>query len=163
MAWVARYATDAPVAVLDLGGRDVGGPWGGSPRKQFPQATVYTVVDMADGPDVDVIADASAWTPDRDYDVVVSMECFEHTAVWPAIVGTAFAALVPGGLFVATMAGPGRPPHGALGADVPGPGEWYRNVGLDDLRRVLTAAGFVDVVVDQQFAPCDVRCAAWKP
>ena len=52
MAWVAQHATDAPVTVLDLGGRGnrVDAQWSGSPRYLFPNA-VYRVLDLVDGPD----------------------------------------------------------------------------------------------------------------
>ena len=155
--WVRRHATDEPVTVLDLGGRDNNG----SPRGLFPAAE-YRVLDLTDGPDVDVVADAAAWTPDREYDVVVCTEVFEHTAAWPAICRTAFAALRPGGRFVATMAGPGRPAHGAWGEPAPGPGEHYANVDPDALRAALADAGFAEITVDVQSSPADVRAVATR-
>lgn len=157
MEWVAQHATPEPVTVLDLGGRDNNG----SPRRLFPAAD-YTVLDIADGPDVDVVADASTWEPDRKFDVVVSTELFEHTPVWPAICRTAYRALAPGGTFIATMAGPNRPAHGAWGGPAPEPGEWYRNIDPDELRQALTAAGFDPVTVDVQANPSDVRVVARK-
>jgi SAM-dependent methyltransferase len=159
-SWVAAHATTEAVAVLDIGGRDVGGPWGGSVHEFFPDAD-YTVLDIVDGPDVDIVADAATWTPDRLFDVVVAVECFEHTWVWPEICSTAFQALRSGGRLVATMAGPGRAPHGALGQPKPGPGEWYANVAPDDLAHVLKGQGWADIVVDQ--TGLDVRAVATKP
>lgn len=159
--WIANNAaTDAAVAVLDIGGRDVGGPWGGSVRGLFPNALRYTVLDAAAGEDVDVVADAATWQPDRPYDVVVAVECFEHTAVWPGICAMALRALRPGGEFATTMAGPGRTPHGALGAPAPAPGEYYANVAPDDLRAVLDAQGWVSVIVQQH--GLDLRAVARK-
>jgi len=163
MAWIAEHATSDVVKVLDIGGRDVTGPWGGSPRHLFPHAAVYDVLDITAGPDVDIVADAATWQPNgRRYDVVVSAECFEHTSSWPAIVRTAYAALKPGGRFIATMAGPGRPPHGALGAPGLEVGEHYANVQPAHLRRVLEQAGFIDWHIDQQHAPADVRAVATR-
>jgi SAM-dependent methyltransferase len=163
MAWIAAHATSDTVEVLDIGGRDVGGDWGGSPRGHFPNASVYHVLDIADGPDVDIVADASTWQPNgRRYDVVISAECFEHTDAWPAICRTAYAACKPDGLFIATMAGPGRRPHGALGAHDLERGEHYANIRPERLRAVLEQAGFIDVVVDQQNDPADVRAVAYK-
>lgn len=159
MAWVAAHATTEPVAVLDLGGRDTNG----SPRRLFPNATVYRVLDAVDGPDVDVLADAATWVPDREYDAVICTELFEHTPIWPDICLTAYKALRPGGRLIATMAGPGRPPHGAWGAAYLTRGEWYANVDPGRLREVLTAVGFTGVVVDQQFNPADVRAVATRP
>ncbi len=160
MAWVAEHATTDPVTVLDLGGRFVNG----SPRDLFTNATVYRVLDIADGPNVDIVADAATWTPDREYDVVLATELFEHAAEWPRIVLTAFKALRPGGMFVATMAGPGRPVHsGVDGGGWLHPGEHYANVHPDALLDVLKAAGFVDITVDVQPSPSDVRCVATRP
>jgi hypothetical protein len=159
-AWVQRYATAEPVTVLDIGGRNING----SVRDLFPNATVYTAVDIAEGPGVDVVADAANWAPGREYDVVVCTEVFEHTASWPQICVTAFKACVSGGLFIATMAGPGRPAHSAVdGGWQLHPGEYYCNVDPDRLRRELEGCGFADVTVDHQFSPADVRAVATKP
>lgn len=156
-AWVARHATSEPVAVLDLGGRDING----NSRPLFPNATVYRVLDIADGPNVDVVADASTWTPDAEYDVVVCTEVFEHTPSWPRICATAFKACSPGGRFIATMAGPGRPEHSAVdGGWVLHPGEYYGNVDPVELRTILESCGWKGIVVDQQHSPADVRCRA---
>lgn len=157
--WVARYGTTDPVRVLDIGGRNING----TVRGLFPAAD-YTSLDIIAGDGVDIVADASTWTPTREYDVVVCCEVFEHTAVWPEIIATAFAALRPGGLFVATMAGPGRAPHSAIdGSHQLYPGEWYANVEPDDLKGALIDAGFDDVVVEHLPAQGDVRGAAVRP
>lgn len=159
-AWVQRHATTEPVTVLDIGGRNING----TVKDLFPNAAVYLAMDIADGPGVDVVADAATWTPDREYDVVVCCEVFEHTAVWPQICRTAFTACASGGLFIATMAGPGRPAHSAVdGGWQLWPGEYYGNVDPGRLERELKACGFVDVIVDQQFRPADVRAVAVKP
>jgi hypothetical protein len=164
MSWVAAHATTEPVTVLDIGGRDVTGPWGGSPRSLFPGATCYHVLDIEPGPDVDIVADAATWNPNgRRYNIVVAMEVFEHTDRWPAICRTAYDALSPGGKVILTMAGPGRPPHGALGAPGLEPGEHYANIRPERLRAVLHWAGFMGVIIDQQRAPADVRAVATKP
>lgn len=158
--WVNRYAPKgAAPSVLDIGGRDING----SIRSLFPDASDYRVLDIAAGPNVDVVADAATWTPDREYDVVVSCEVFEHTAVWPDICATAYKACKPGGIFIATMAGPGRPAHSAVdGKFRLHPGEYYGNVDPDELRSVLQGCGWREVLVDQQQRPADVRAVAWK-
>jgi hypothetical protein len=156
--WVARLATDQPVSVLDLGGFDVNG----TPRALFPNADPYIVLDIMDGPNVDIIADAALWTPDRECGVILTTEVFEHTPVWPQICETAYAACEPGGLFIATMAGPGRAPHSAVDGGPLRPGEHYENVDPAELRRVLEDCGWRDIVVDYQPKPADVRAAAMK-
>lgn len=158
--WVKEHAPDAQ-SVLDIGGRDVNG----TVHDLFPNATVYTVLDAMPGDNVDIVADASTWTPDRQYDVVVCCEVFEHTAVWREICTTAYLGLRPGGTFIATMGGPGRAPHSAVdGGHILQPGEHYGNVDPDDLHRTLTVIGFEGITVDQQHHPmADVRAVATRP
>lgn len=152
--WIRRHATTSPCTVLDVGGRDVNG----SPRDLFPRAD-WVRLDCEPGDGVDIVADASGWTPDRLYDVVVCAEVFEHTPAWRAIISTAHAALPPGGLLIATMAGPGREPHSMVdGGPHLRPGEWYANIGTAALHLALEEAGFGGAVVEQ--AGTDVRCAA---
>lgn len=156
--WVRQHAVPG-VDVLDIGGRDING----STRSLFPGSS-WTTLDILPGAGVDVVADASTWVPDREYDVVVCTEVFEHTPSWPQICATSFKACRPGGLFIATMAGPGRPEHSAIdGGWQLHPGEYYGNVDPVELRQVLCDVGFVDVAVDVQTSPCDVRCVATKP
>jgi hypothetical protein len=110
------------------------------------------------------VADAADWDPDgRRWDVVVAAEIFEHTASWPAICRTAYQACAPGGVFIVTTAGPGRPPHSAVdGLLRLLPGEHYANVPASELERVLIETGFVDVVVDSQPSPADTRAVATR-
>lgn len=160
-SWVFQHATREPVAVLDLGGRDINGTM----RVAFPHATVYRTVDLYPGPGVDIVADAATWQPDALYDYVVTTECFEHTPVWPDICETAYKACKPGGTFIATMAGPGRAPHSGIdGTSGLHTGEWYANIHLEELRAVLDDIGWRNIIVDQQVSPqpCDTRCVATK-
>lgn len=159
-AWVAKHATTDAVSVLDIGGRNING----TVRDLFPNATSYTALDIRPGDGVDIVADASAWTTTDAWDVVVCCEVFEHTPVWREICETAFNALRPGGRFIATMAGPGRPIHsGVDGGPTLWPDEYYGNVAMHDLNARLKECGFVDVTVDQQFSPADVRAVATRP
>ena len=156
--WVRRHATP-DVNVLDIGGRDING----TTRSLFP-GSKWTSLDLYPGPCVDFVADATIWVPDLEYDVVVCTEVFEHAPGWPQICATAFKACRPGGLFIATMAGPGRPEHsGVDGGWRLHPGEYYGNVPPGELREVLERVGFAEIVVDTQLNPCDVRCVATKP
>lgn len=159
--WVADHAPRATTgAVLDIGGRNING----TVRSLFPAAGVYTALDIAEGPEVDVVADAATWTPDREYDVVVCCEVFEHTDSWPDICATAFKACREGGMFIATMAGPGRAAHSAVDGQFRlHPGEYYGNVEPAELREVLEVCGWTGIVVDQRPSPADVRAVATKP
>lgn len=155
--WVAQHATDEPVVVLDIGGRDING----TTRALFPNAE-YVALDILPGTRIDIVADAATWKPDRAYDMVVSTEVFEHAEDWRDVVGTAYRALKPGGRLVATMAGPGRGVHSGVDGEWRlHDGEHYENIDPKDLGRVLDAAGFKDVVVD--VLGLDVRCVASRP
>jgi hypothetical protein len=156
--WVSRVATDEPITVLDIGGRDVNGTC----RSLFPNAD-YTVLDIRPAENVDIVADAATWTPDREYDLMLCTEVFEHTEVWPAICMTAYKAVRAGGQFIVTCAGPGRPPHSAVdGRFALHPGEYYANVDPDELRAVLAECGFEDITVEFRANPCDTRAVATK-
>jgi SAM-dependent methyltransferase len=160
MAWVARFATDDPVSVLDLGGRDING----TPRDLFPGATSYTVLDVQMAEGVDIAADAATWDPNgRRWDLVLATELFEHTDQWPQICATAFRALWPGGRFIVTTAAPGRPPHSGIDGGPLHFGEYYANIDPGQLREILTDAGFTEIEVDVQSSPADVRAVATKP
>jgi cyclopropane fatty-acyl-phospholipid synthase-like methyltransferase len=156
--WVTKFGTTEPVSLLDIGGRDVNG----TARPLFPNAAPYLVVDLQPGRNVDIVADAATWEPTREFDVVLSLECFEHTYSWREITATAFKACAPGGAFIVTCAGPGRHPHsGVDGGRRMFPGEEYQNLSTDELGAVLTACGFVDVVLDSLGE--DTRAWARKP
>jgi hypothetical protein len=161
MSWVAGHATTQPVRVIDLGGRFING----SPRHLFPNAAGYTVLDQLPGPNVDIVADASTWDPGgQRFDVALLLEVCEHTPVWPTIIGTAYKVLEPGGCIIVTTAAPGRPVHsGVDGGPVLHPGEQYANIAPADLQQALEAAGFVEITVDIQPSPADVRAVATKP
>src|SRR5690348_12418414 len=109
MDYVSRFASEETIEVLDIGGRSVNG----TARAAFPHAAC-TVLDIRSGDDVDIVADAAAWEPEREWDLVLCTEVFEHTPDYPAICATALKACRPGGRFVVTCAAPGRPPHSAF-------------------------------------------------
>lgn len=157
-AYVEQFATDDPLSVLDIGGRNVNG----SVRDLFPNAD-YTALDILPGEGVDIVANAASWTPDRVYDLVVCTEVFEHTDEWLQILEVAAAACRPGGRIVLTMAGPGRPEHSAIDGGPRRPGEHYANVDPEALDDGLRSAGWVEVEVEYRPSPADTRATATKP
>lgn len=159
MEWVARHAAGSTNrTVIDLGGRDVNG----TTRHLFPLAD-YVTVDIEPGDGVDFVCDAADFQPAEPVDCVVSTEMLEHTPRAAEVVVAAFDMLRPGGVFVGTAAGPGRPPHSAIDGKTLREGEHYENISPTDLAGWLAHAGFVDVVVDQQRRPADVRWLAYRP
>ena len=138
--------------VLDLGGQNVNG----TVHDWFTDA-VITTLDLENA---DIIADATDWYPseDQEWDVVIATEVFEHVQHWPAILDTAWAALVPGGAFITTCASTHRPAHGATGAPAPVLGEWYLNVPPLLLEQEL-AKRFRTYGVEYRYPPGDAY--AW--
>lgn len=124
-------------SVLEIGGRNVNG----TIRDLFGNAA-YTALDIADGPGVDIVADAATWIPDRLYDCVVSCEVFEHTPSWPQILRTAAQALTPAGTLIVTAASWPRAAHSAVDGMSLRPGEYYGNVDPAELADALATAGF---------------------
>lgn len=155
--WVRRCLEriDPPVSVVELGSRDING----TVRSLFPDVAEYTGVDAVAGPCVDVVADAADYQHPTPVDAVVSTEMLEHCERAAEVPSAAAKYLRRGGVFIATMAGPGRGEHGAGGGGLPA-GEWYRNIDPGELAMWLEAAGFDEFEVDQ--SGLDVRCFARK-
>lgn len=152
--YVARFASDERMDVLDIGGRSVNG----TPRDLFPNAT-FTVLDIRPGPDVDIVADAAEWDPDgRAWHLVLCTEVFEHAPAYRAICQTAHKATWPGGRLIVTCAGPGRPPHSAFVEAALQPGERYENLTETRLRDALAAAGWTEIEVER--VGLDLRATA---
>lgn len=143
---IARETGDPAGTALDIGGRDING----SCRDLWPSMRQWTIIDKETFTvglfDTDkmryMLADASVWEPDQEYDLVLCTEVFEHTSEWPKIIDTACKALVTGGLFVITCAGTGRMPHSAIDGAALRPGEYYRNLSAEDLGDALYFRGF---------------------
>jgi SAM-dependent methyltransferase len=122
-------------AVIELGARTVAGDWpySGAVRPLFNSAW-YVGVDIAPGPNVDVIADAAHWRGKHDADTVVCCETLEHTPEAARICENASRLLANNGVFIVTAAGAGRAPHSAVDGGRVRVGEFYRNVSREQLR-----------------------------
>lgn len=124
-------------SVLEVGSRNVNG----GIRDLFPGSD-YLGIDIADGPGVDIVVDASnGWTPPQRYALVVCCETFEHTARWPAIVANIAAWLAPSGICLLTMAGPRRAAHSGIDGGPVRAGEFYRNVRPEALSLAMQRVG----------------------
>lgn len=137
MVWVADNLPAIPGDVLDVGGRNING----SPRHLFPTADTFVTTDLVATPDVDIPGDITTLGLEDFADTVLCLEVLEHVENWPAIVAACAAACRPGGTVIVTCAGPGRAPHSASDGGELQPGEWYRNVSVDELEDVMEAAG----------------------
>ena len=141
--------------VLEIGSLDING----SVRPIFMNhARTYLGVDIQDGPGVDLVVDAAGMDTGPVFDVVVCAEVFEHAPEWREIIIRAHGNLVEGGIFIATMAGEGRPPHSAIDENPIRDWEYYANVGKKELKKALKmfSSSEVDVL------NTDTRCVAVK-
>lgn len=144
------------VSVLELGGRNVNG----SVRPYFPGAH-YTSVDITPGPEVDVVADATTYRPEAQFDAVVCTEVLEHVEAPDGFVATAWGSLRPGGVLILTAACPPRAAHSATDGGPLRPGEFYRNVAPDMLARWLV--GWKDAEIETYEDRGDIYAVAMKP
>ena len=146
--------------ILEIGSLDINGSVRSLFTKLVDDGGSYIGIDVQEGPGVDLVADASVYTSDRQFDIVVCAEVFEHTPLWPKIIKNAHSLLLPGGMFIATMAGEGRPPHSAIDENPIRDWEYYKNVTAPMLDEKLKAAGFSAQAVDVHRT--DTRCWAIK-
>lgn len=94
--------------VLEIGSLNLNG----SIRDHFEKCD-YTGIDLAEGRDVDIVANGQTFdAPDNLYDVVVSCECFEHNPFWKETFINMHRMCALGGLVIVTCASPGRGEHG---------------------------------------------------
>lgn len=158
LAFVARTAQRfmAPTSVLDCGGRDING----SPRLLFPGST-YLVIDLEDGPGVDVVGDARQWRPTSPVDLVLSVEVLEHAPDPEGLLRAAWECLVPGGRLIVTCATDPRAPHSGHDGATLQPGEYYRNVAEHDLKEWL--ADWDDIEIEVHPDRGDLYGTAVKP
>lgn len=144
--------------VLDIGSLDINGSVKPLFAELISDGGLFFGIDVQEGPGVDLVADASVYKSDIQYDIIVCAEVFEHTAVWPKIIQNAHSLLVPGGMFIATMAGEGRRPHSAIDENPIRSWEYYKNVSGADLTKKLSMFSNFEVNVINY----DTRCWAVK-
>lgn len=128
------------VDVLDIGSLDING----NNRHLFENYT-YTGVDIGPGPNVDIISNGHEFNPGKQYDVVISSECFEHDKFYPETLNNCIRLTKSGGIFLFTCATTGRAEHGTKksGSAWASP---FSNVEWDDYYKNLTVDDVLDVI-----------------
>lgn len=142
--FIAEFATDAAIAVIEIGSRDING----SVRPLFPRSK-WTGLDLYAGPAVDVVCDASEWTPENPVELVICCEVLEHTQKWRDLIECAYRWLKPEGMFLMTCAAPGRPGHSHIDGQLLRPGEYYGNLSGRDISYQCLSVGFPIVMTRQ--------------
>ena len=137
----ANLFTD--VKILDIGSLDING----NVRHLFQQPYYYIGLDLASGPNVDVICPAHLYDSGFQFDVVTSGECFEHDMYYARSLNNMVRLLRSGGLMVFTCASTGRHEHGTLRTTPENAPflsqfseEWanyYKNLTESDIKKVL--------------------------
>jgi SAM-dependent methyltransferase len=131
------------VSILEIGSYDVNGSIRPIVRKALGlNLGEYIGIDLTLGPGVDVVASGSEVPfSDGRFDLVLSLECFEHNPYWKETFGNMIRLLQPGGWCVITCASTGRPEHGTPRidrSDSPGTDHlgwtYYKNLALSELR-----------------------------
>ena len=149
-----------PRSVIDIGGRNNNG----TPRDIWNQSE-YTAVDVLEAPDVDIVADASTWTPERTWSMGLCTEVFEHVEPekHEPILRNLRLAVEPGGRLLLTCATDPRPRHAAAGGWEMDPNEFYGNVIPEDLRSAFERAGWLveELIVNPN--PGDIYVRALNP
>jgi len=95
------------VDVLDVGSLDING----NNRYLFSDYT-YTGIDLGEGRNVDIVSRGHEFKPGKQYDVVISTECFEHDQHWQDTIKNCISLTKKGGLFMFSCATTGRQEHG---------------------------------------------------
>lgn len=121
--------------VLEIGSLNINGT-----VRDFFVGCEYTGIDLDEGPGVDVVCAGQEYAaPDDSFDLVCSLECFEHNPFWKETFLNMIRMCRPGGLVLFTCATEGRLEHGTsrtTPADSPftiGKGwDYYRNLTEKD-------------------------------
>lgn len=108
-SWIELEATNRKPFSKDMRVLEIGS-WTAPGQEQIvcrktigPLVQEYVGLDMREGPDVDVVADAKSMPfQDNEFDAVISTDCLEHVD-WPReVIREAYRVTKPGGLFYLT-------------------------------------------------------------
>ena len=116
------------LSVLDVGSFDVGGS-----IRDFFKKNNYIGVDLIKGPNVDIVLSGTElYKLKKNFDIVISCECFEHAKDWREIFLSMYNVCEDDGYVIFTCASRGRIEHGTLrtiNSDSPGStGTYYKNI-----------------------------------
>lgn len=117
--------------VVEFGSKDING----NVNDLFKKGTTYIGIDILEGPNVNVVADASTWVPPAELaiDCVLSLGMLEHTPLGQQLTANAYKILQPHGIYLA-MAAHTWPIHSGIdGMPRLIGNEYYKNVSLEEM------------------------------
>lgn len=112
LAFAAEVISKEDVAgksVLEVGSAMINGSV--RPQIEALGPKIYTGIDLAPGPGVDVVCPVENMPQDLEYDLVVSCEMLEHAERWVSAFRRMAQLVAPGGKLVLTCRGLGFPFH----------------------------------------------------
>lgn len=119
--------------VVEFGSRDING----NIRDLLPPDAEYIGVDQAAGPNVDMVAEASGYSPPWHPDLVLCLNMLEHTPIAPIIINNAWRILAVGGSLILSWPDETWPPHSAIDGGALREGEFYHNTTAPELLEML--------------------------
>jgi len=99
--------------VLEIGSYDVNG----SIRANFNFHSKYTGVDLIPGPSVDVVSKGHLFKSSKRFDIILSIESFEHNIYWKETFLNMINLCSDDGIIIFTCATKGRLEHGTYRTD----------------------------------------------
>lgn len=126
--------------VLEIGSLNING----SVRAHFEGGN-YIGVDLAPGPDVDVVRGGHLLDYESEsFDTVISCECMEHNPFWVETISNMFRMTKPGGIVIISCASTGREEHGTSKSQayaspftIEKLNNYYKNVSAADIKAVF--------------------------
>ena len=134
------------VDVLDIGSLDING----NNRYLFSNYS-YTGVDLGPGNNVDVVSRGHEYKPNKQYDIVISSECFEHDEFWPLTLQNMIDLTKSGGLVLFSCATTGRPEHGTR-RTTPQDSPFTSKIENDYYKNVTAKMVLHEVDIESQFS-----------
>ena len=131
-------------SVVEFGSRNING----SIRDCFPNVQKYVGIDLYKGDGVDIIGDASKYTPEYEIDTVVCVSVLEHTPNAKALIDNAFRILSPQGLFIVTTVSDPCPKHSEVDGGPLREDEFYANITRMELFEWLQDFPFIGMESD---------------
>lgn len=157
--WCATAVSAPEVAgrsILEVGSCNVNGS--ARPFFESLSPSEYVGVDIASGPGVDVVCDATALEEKfgrAQFDVVVSTEMMEHVRDWRLVLDQMKAVCRPGGLLVITTRSRAFPYHAH-------PSDHWR-YELDDFRAIFAGNRILKLEQDPQAPGVFIKCQLAGP